>query len=34
MQLSEDLDGRLIVDVACKRGQGFGSVLEKQGPST
>ena len=32
MQLSEDVDARLIVDVACKRGQGLGSVLEKRGP--
>ena len=34
MQLSEDVDDRLIVDVACRRGQGFGLVLEERGPST
>ena len=32
MQLSEDVDGRLVVDVACTRDQGFGSVLEERGP--
>ena len=30
MQLSENVDGRLIVDVACRRGQGLGSVLEER----
>ena len=32
VQLSEDVDARLIVDVACRRGQELGSVLEERGP--
>ena len=32
MQLSEDVDTRLIVAVACRRGQGLGSILEERGP--
>ena len=32
VQLSEDVDARLIVDVACRRGQGLGSVFEERGP--
>ena len=31
MQLSESVDARLIVDVACRRGQELGSVLEERG---
>ena len=31
VQLSEDVDARLIVDVACRRGQGLGSILEERG---
>ena len=30
VQLSEDVDARLIVDVACSRGQGLGSYLEER----
>ena len=30
VQLSEDVDARLIVDVACRRGQELNSVLEKR----
>ena len=29
VQMSENEDARLIVDAACRRGQGLGSVLEK-----
>ena len=32
VQLSEGVDARLIVDVACRRGQGLGSILEERGP--
>ena len=32
VQLSEDVDARRIVDVACRRGHGLGSVLEERGP--
>ena len=32
VQLSENEDARLIVDVACRRGQGLGSVLEESKP--
>ena len=31
VQMSENEDARLIVDAACSRGQGLGSVLEKRG---
>ena len=32
VHLSGDVGARFIVDVACRRGQGLGSVLEEQGP--
>ena len=32
VQLSEDVDARLIVDVACRRGQKLGLVLEERRP--
>ena len=32
VQLSEDEDARLIVLVACRRGEGFVSVLDERGP--
>ena len=32
VQLSENEDARLIVLVACRRGQGFVSVLDERGP--
>ena len=32
VQLSEDVDARLIVDVASRRGQGLGSILEERVP--
>ena len=32
VQLSEDEDARLIVDVAFRRGQELGSVLDERGP--
>ena len=32
VQLFEGVDARLIVDVACRRGQGLGSILEERGP--
>jgi len=32
VQMSEDVDARRIVDVACRRGQGLGSILEERGP--
>ena len=31
VQLSEDEDARLIVLLACRRGQGFVSVLDERG---
>ena len=32
VQLSEDVDARLIVEGACRRGQWLGSFLEERGP--
>ena len=32
VQWSEDVDARLIVVVACRRGQGLVSVLDERGP--
>ena len=30
VQMSDNEDARLIVETACKRGKGLGSVLEKR----